>query len=291
MSDQANVNININAKDNTSAVTKKVTMNLRDMGEKLQNLGMMATMAFTAPIVGGFALAVKSSKELQDALVPIKTEFGKIGSQLGKALIPLVREVTPGLIKLANSVVNLVKRFEALPIGTQKAIGGFLLFMAAVGPTLMFIGNIAKAVGTVQMLMTALPGATALASKGMIGFGTASKFALGEVALLVAAVYALVKLWNSPVADNAKKMLALSAGGFGLALGGDKLMNEWIIGAGKGMGVIGNTSSGSVSAGGGGGGAVNVIYAPTLSTGNKQELEQNLKPILESIQRQRNGRN
>jgi len=58
------VNITINTKANTQGI-QKVTADfnkLREMGEKITNIGMKLSMAFTAPIVGIGALVMKNEE-------------------------------------------------------------------------------------------------------------------------------------------------------------------------------------------------------------------------------------
>lgn len=69
------VTVEINGKDNLSPTIKRATVNLKEMGEKVSQLGMRFGAAFTLPLIGaGMALnkfgseAVKTVKETQDAL-------------------------------------------------------------------------------------------------------------------------------------------------------------------------------------------------------------------------------
>jgi hypothetical protein len=91
-----NVNIQINGVDKFSPVVKKVTMSLKDMGEKVSMVGMRMSGAFTLPVVG-MAAIIGKSKEVQTALAPVTAAFAKIGEDLGRAFLPVIKAALPAL--------------------------------------------------------------------------------------------------------------------------------------------------------------------------------------------------
>jgi len=261
----------IQGKDTLTPTIKKATMSLREMGEKVSGIGVRISAAFTLPIVGAFRAAVASSKELQAALVPIQDAFKGVFTELGTALIPVVKELAPTLISLANSLVSIIKLFEGLPLGQQHAILGFIAFLATIGPILVIGGQLINMIGTINML---LPG---LAS-GLGTVSVASIAAAAPVIALVAAVGALIYLINSGTAAKAWNTLQQLVG-IGLLKTGVINEQQFIAGS-QNAGLF------AAPAGAGATGATVFNYQPTMSTADKDEAARFVASVMPQVNRQ-----
>lgn len=95
-------------------------------------------------------------KAFQKNLKDLKDTFGK---ELLPVLTPFIKELS-----------NLIKAFGKLKPGTKKAIVGFGLLLAAIGPILTIFGKLMKVIGTFSGAMAIVKGATtAGATPAMIG--------------------------------------------------------------------------------------------------------------------------
>lgn len=95
-------------------------------------------------------------KAFQKNLKDLKDTFGK---ELLPVLTPFIKELS-----------NLIKAFGKLKPGTKKAIVGFGLLLAAIGPILTIFGKLMKVIGTFSGAMAIVKGATTTgATPAMIG--------------------------------------------------------------------------------------------------------------------------
>jgi hypothetical protein len=121
---------------------------------------------------------------------------------------------------------------------------------------------------------------------------------VAPIVAVAAAVYALIKLVQM---DEFKKVAALLYGEVGAVVTGDATRGRMAtasaykaLGGGQAGGEdTGNMIRGLVTApqsNTGGGGAVTINYSPMISTADQYQAQQALKPIIEQINRQGNGR-
>lgn len=225
------VTVEIDGKDNLTPVVKKATVNLKEMGEKVSQLGMRISAAFTVPIIGaGMALnkfgqdsvkavndaagdlsklspevikAAEAYKQMQAALAPVNVELDKTKATLLQALVPVIQQLAPMLVQMAQSISNLAMQFAALPVSTQNFIISAIALVAAVGPMVLIIGQVISTVGLLKELFVTLPaviGGISTAAKGLgVVFGAIS----APVIALTAAIAALIYLINSGYAARA----------------------------------------------------------------------------------------
>lgn len=224
------------------ADTKQAQTNLKELGEKIANLGMRISAAFTLPIVGAFAMAVSKSEELQKALKPIQDAFSGVAVQLAQALIPLVQELTPSLIQLANALAEVVRWYTELSPSTQKTIAGFIALLAAVGPVIAVVGQLVGTIGTVQAIMGGLGISLGAASTGFTAFGASAVAALTPLLPLLIAIAGLIALVNTEFGKRGitagKQLLAGTAAiGAGL-VGGREAAASTFKSASESLGLI-----------------------------------------------------
>lgn len=227
------INVAINVTGNASPQVKKVTMNLKEMGEKVSQVGMRMGAAFTLPLVGLAAL-VGQSKEVQAALKPVTDEFTKIGAQVGLAFLPVIKEAVPLVLQLANGIKGVVDWYAKLEPGQQKIIIGVGLFVAAIGPMVAIVGQVVSTVGLLTELMPVLA----------VGMGAAVAPILAVAAALTS-LYALVNM------TEFKQVLAMSEGGWATIFGGKAAGEKAFIASAQRQGLIGKpkAAGGPVSAG------------------------------------------
>lgn len=153
------VSIEINAKDNASGNIKKVTMNLRDMGEKIGNVGRSMSMAFTVPVVGLIAgltkLGSTASKTLADYRANLANAMAITDPEKQAEALRAVRAEYAGISSETKRAAAAYDSLQAslAPVKTQfQEIGATLLetlvpVLKDMMPTIMgVVGNISDAV-------------------------------------------------------------------------------------------------------------------------------------------------
>ena len=173
------IEIDINAKDNTSRATNSARMNFQKLGREISGIGQSMSNIFTRPIMQMSSFIMKN-KEVQEAMKPINEAFTKVGEKLATSFIPVIERLTPALLSLADSLSKIIDWFAKLPPGVQDSIVAFTGIVAAVGPVLTVVGQLITAFGTVSAFFTTGAGA---------GFGTA---AAGVFATITAPVWLLI---------------------------------------------------------------------------------------------------
>ena len=125
---------------------------LRETGEKVAQLGMRFSALFTLPIAGLAALVLKN-EEVQKSLEPIKKAFGDISSTLAEAFIPVIKDLTPAILGIADAIKDVVAWFSNLDEGTKELIIKIALFGAALGPVIALVGNLMGTIGLMGELL------------------------------------------------------------------------------------------------------------------------------------------
>lgn len=277
------VEIEITAKDKTGAALSSVTKKfdaIKQMGEKITGIGTRLAGAFTAPIIGLAAL-IGQNEKLQASLKPIQDAFGAIIAQLAEALIPVIKELTPTIIAFAQTIGDVVKQFAALDVDQKKTILTWVALAAALGPVLMMFGQFLWLIGTAGPMLA--------------GLAVGVWAAVGPFVALAAAIYAVIKLVQM---NEFKQLAALFYGAVGTAVTGDVTRGRLATqNAYNAMGGPGDTGTGDMVRGlitgparAQAGQVVNFNYAPTISTASQYEAQQALKPMIEQVLRQGNGR-
>lgn len=219
------IEVTIRTKDKTKGGIDAAKMNLREFGEKVSNLGMRMTAAFTLPLVG-LGMMLLKNEELKKSLEPIQAAFKDVVDKLALSLIPVVKDLTPTLISLADSLGKVVGWFSGLTVEQKETILAALAVIAAIGPLITIIGQLIGFIGTLQVVWgtlsaflsgPAVAGAiawvgTALSSLGaaLAPVGAAIVAFLGGITLpvwgLIAAIgllIAVIVLWGEEAWNNA----------------------------------------------------------------------------------------
>lgn len=182
------IEIDINAKDNTSSATNSAKINFQKLGREITGIGNSMTNIFTRPIMGLERLIMKN-KEVQATLAPVQEAWQKLGDQLAVSLIPVIKELTPALISMANSLSQIVTWFSSLPIGVQESIVAFVGILAAIGPVLVVVGQTITAISSLGAAWTSISGILApLASTVLPGIGAGLAAISAPVWLLIGAI-------------------------------------------------------------------------------------------------------
>lgn len=129
-------------------------------------------------------LAGAQNKGLAGAIDAMKSAF-QTAAQAG--IEPIIGDLT----RLAKSVGELVNKFSELPQGTRRFIVGILAGAAALGPLLIGLGNVVKAVGTLKVALAA-----ARAGEGIAAW-LASGPVIASIAAIVGAITFLAVAWES----------------------------------------------------------------------------------------------
>lgn len=247
--------IKINITGNTKgleAATKKVTVNLMEMGEKVSNLGMRISGVFTLPVIA-IGHWVLQNEALKKSLEPIGAEFLKIRDELAMELLPVVRELMPTIMEGVRAIGGLVTAFGELTTEQKINILRWVGLVAAIGPVITIIGQVIATVGIVQNIFTMLSVSLPAASTAMTTFGASATAALGPVGLLVIAVGGLLALLNSDFGKRGitagKQLLALGAREVWNAIGGQAAGNAAFANANQSLGLTGRANGGPVLAG------------------------------------------
>lgn len=150
----------------------------------------------------GLTQAGKKWQENNDVLV----ESNRAQAELQEETAKLAEEVAPVLTDITELIADMLGWFNDLPSGTQKAIGGIVLFVAALAPLLSGIGMVTTGIGG---MMTASSGMVSLLVNGApvvtkilsgIGAGAKGLFAIiaanPVVAVIMSIIAAVVLLYN-----------------------------------------------------------------------------------------------
>ena len=182
------IEIDINAKDNTSKATNSARMNFQKLGREISGIGQSMTNIFTRPIMDLERFIMKN-KEVQEAMKPINEAFSKVGDKLATSFIPLIERLTPALLSLADSLSKLIDWFSGLPPGVQDSIVAFVGVVATIGPVLVVIGQFMTAIGAISTAWTTLSGIIAPIASGVLpAIGGALAAISAPVWLLIGAI-------------------------------------------------------------------------------------------------------
>jgi len=236
MSTTEPINIPINGKDNVTPVTKKITMSLRDMGEKISSIGMQMSAAFTLPLVLGvksvISFGATASKELatlqanlskaiaggnvdeiaaataeMNALAPATREAAAAYDEMQAAMKPVNDEISSMKAQLLEALVPVLK--DLMP--TLKGVVDYVKGLAD-GFSALSSPQKEAVIGAIGFFAVLGPGLVILGnviktvgtlqmllpglSKLLIANGEAAWASLGPYALLAGAVILLAKVIN-----------------------------------------------------------------------------------------------
>lgn len=130
-------------------------------------------------------------------LAIFKNQVTDLAIQIGDILIPIIMDVVA-------AVQPWIEKFAAMDESTQKVIIAVAGVTAAIGPLLIFIGNLVSAYGTITVATAKLLPAFAAGGAASKALGAAFTALTGPVGIAVAAiaaigtvVYLVIKHWES----------------------------------------------------------------------------------------------
>ncbi len=185
------VEIDINAKDNTSRAANSARANFQILGREISGIGNSMTNIFTRPIMDLERFVMKN-KEVQEAIKPIDEAFSKVGDKLATSFVPIIERLTPALLSFADSLSKIIDWFSKLPPGVQDSILGFVGLLAALGPVLTTVGSLITTVGSLGTTWTTISGILAPIASGVLpAIGGALAAISAPVWLLIGAIVLL----------------------------------------------------------------------------------------------------
>lgn len=183
------------------ANTKNLTANQRAMILNAIALDQQLNPALNdfSETADGFANSTRSMQaEMKNALITLGTNF-----------LPIALAVVQGLNKILEA-------FNNAPPFVQKAVIGFMLFLAVLGPILSVVGSIIGAIsglatiaGSLGISMTAVATAAGTAATALVGVGATALLVLGQILLLLAGpllLYLAFKNNFMGITDTAKQL-------------------------------------------------------------------------------------
>jgi phage-related tail protein len=316
------IEIDINAKDNTSGAANSARANFQRLGRELTGIGRTMTNIFTRPIMDLERLVMKN-KEVQEAMKPINEAFSKVGDQLATSFVPIIERLTPALLSLADSLSKIIDGFSKLPPGVQDAIVGFTGLLAALGPVLTVVGQLMAsgalpAIGGALAAISApawlLIGAFVLLGATIAIFGKQAWQTVTDIGKIFQALWTLIQIkidqikqaflnvdWGGigrniitgvingirsisvfGAISNAVNVLRRASGGFASGLTLVGERGPELVNLPHGSYVNSNSASQRMAKGGG-----DFIYAPMFSMGNRSEVENTIAPMVKNIMRGR----
>lgn len=128
-------------------------------------------------------LAAARNKGLKGSLDALKSSIESAGISIGEVLAPYVKRV-------ADFIADLVGKFDKLSPSTKSWVVGILAAAAALGPTLVLLGNLITACKSIATVMIAAKNATGL-------LGAAIKLLSGPVGWAIAAASLIYVAWQN----------------------------------------------------------------------------------------------
>ena len=244
--------------------------------------------------------AVKNAASAYDAITaaikPAKDESEAIGAELMQALVPVVQQLAPLLVQLADSLEQGVQWFANLPLPMKDVVLGFVALLAAAGPAVVILGKGFEVIGAFAGIAEHLGVVLPALSTGTAEFGASMYAALGPIGALILALTALYAVWQKfggAAQTTANQAVALGLYGltgnknvmiqaattpevpvFGKAGGGQFGPGQRLLVGEEGPEVIDTGSTiGYVTPHGGGGSTFQFVYAPQVSMATLDEVE------------------
>lgn len=218
-----NIQININAKDNASAVVKKTQLNLRELGEKTSQIGTRMSAAFTAPLVG---MAMSINKFGTESVRVVADAQARLNEALSSGDTGKIAAARAEWDKIPASVRSAARSYTEMqqalaPVKTElQKIGAELLnvFVPVLKQAMPSIMAIVKSVGDLVTWFSNLSPATKTAIIGVIGFVGS----LGPVIFIVGQVVGTIGAFKDVIGllGLALPGASIATGGFASALGG-----------------------------------------------------------------------
>ncbi|UBH21562.1 peptidoglycan DD-metalloendopeptidase family protein [Macrococcus armenti] len=166
-----------------------------DLSEQQKQLTLLQMVEDGNKLSGALGQASRESDTLATQTSNVKTAFKDFLAEIGKPILPSAVEI---LKSMSGAVKGASTWFSGLGDGAQKAVIGFGVFLAALGPIITGAGILAGSLGSIMQLLSPLGPAIAQAG-GPLAFLT-SKFAIlrtllgvltGPIGITIAIITAL----------------------------------------------------------------------------------------------------
>jgi len=121
----------------------------------------------------------------ESQLAMAKNQLTDLAIEIGNILVPV-------LVSLVEAIKPIVTWFASLSTETQTTIVAIAGIAAAIGPLLMVLGTLTSGIGKLLPLVIKVVPAIKGVSVAVGALGTAIKFAMGPIGLIIAGISALV---------------------------------------------------------------------------------------------------
>ncbi|UBH07838.1 peptidoglycan DD-metalloendopeptidase family protein [Macrococcus armenti] len=178
-----------------AAANKLYGKSFADLSEQQKQLTLLQMVEDGNKLSGALGQASRESDTLATQTSNVKTAFKDFLAEIGKPILPSAVEI---LKSMSGAVKGASTWFSGLGDGAQKAVIGFGVFLAALGPIITGAGILAGSLGSIMQLLAPLGPAIAQAG-GPLAFLT-SKFAIlrtllgvltGPIGITIAIITAL----------------------------------------------------------------------------------------------------
>ncbi len=140
----------------------------------------------------------------------------KMQAEMKNALITLGKNFLPIALQVVNGLNKMLEAFNNAPPFVQKAIIGFMLFLAVLGPILSVVGTVISAIsglvtiaGGLGISMATVTATAGAAGSALLAIGSAALTALGSILLLAIGpviLYLAFKNNFMGITDTAKQL-------------------------------------------------------------------------------------
>jgi hypothetical protein len=167
------------------AEMEKAARRIESTGRRIAKIGREISMAISLPIIAaGFAAFHTLLEESHRHFGPLYTDFQSLKANTHDLFLALGRELQPvflHIIELLRRGIAIVREwidaFHRLPQWIKTTVVYALLFLAALGPTVLIVGKLITAFGALIRILPILFTATNLATGGIILIGIAMIYA------------------------------------------------------------------------------------------------------------------
>lgn len=138
-------------------------------------------------------------EEFRQNWVELKQELSIAGREIMISLMPALQQLAeaaiqhlvPALQDAVGVVVSMIDGFNNLPSSVQGMIGGFVAFVAVLGPVLVVLGSVMKAMAAFRLVAVVVTAAKLAWAAATLALAGGLAVLLSPVALVIAAIVAL----------------------------------------------------------------------------------------------------
>ncbi len=142
----------------------EVAHRVETTGRQIARAGHEISMAISLPLIAAgaaaFAAALEESHRqfgpLYAAWSQLKAQVVDLFTAIGRALTPVFLQLIEAKKQTIQQIRNMVAAFQQLSPTVQRTIVNVLLFLAALGPTILIVGKLIAAVGAIGRALTLL---------------------------------------------------------------------------------------------------------------------------------------